>query len=401
MTKYQCENLLVLKSEKSPTITCRVFDQISDCTTCLASLKIPTLFLNADFLLCLEEAFLEEMQVRYLFFYDEDNLIGFAYCQIHPFMAEKSFKSYRSEQGAIGVKLRSVLAKLVRFKALVCGNLLLTGEYGSYFLPAYQNQKFSILENAWDQLFKHLQIEDDEVKVMFVKEYEEAKQERLRSAFSPQDYFLFSVQPSMIFHRVAQWLSFDDYLSALKSKYRIRVKAALKRRKVFSVKHLSLQDLRDEASTLQLLMQQVLDESEFRIVNLHVNYLIILKEKFAEAFQLTGYYREDQLIGFMSYFIDGRILVAHLTGFDLTINKRFDLYLNMLIDLVDACIARRSDALILSRTALEIKSSIGAVPLPMINLLKHRSKSLNLALPHVYQLLYENEPWTQRRPFKA
>ena len=100
--------------------------------------------------------------------------------------------------------------------------------------------------------------------------------------------------------------------------------------------------------------------------------LIELKNRFPERFQVQGYYLGDILVGFMSYFVDQDTIVAHLTGFDLSRNKEFDLYLNMLLELVRCTIELCCQSLILSRTALEIKSSIGAKPRPLINLLKHR-----------------------------
>ena len=342
------------------------------------------------------------MQFRYLVFIAQGKVVGISYCQIHPFIAEDSLRSFRAqrESKAIGTKLRSVLARLVRFKALICGNLLLTGEYASYFIPEYEESKFAILADTWDLLFKRLQEVDDDLKVMFVKEFESYQADKVRASFSSSDYYLFSVQPSMVLKNVDQWGSFADYLASLKSKYRVRIKRALQRSAYLTISPMTLNDLIEKESVAQELMQEVLDQSEFRIVDLQVDYLMVLKRKFPALFQVMGYYENEFLVGFMSYFVDGQKLVAHMTGFDLGKNKDLDLYLNMLINLIDKAISLRCSQLILSRTALEIKSSIGAVPVPMINLLRHRSRSINLALPHVYQLLYRNEPWVQRNPFK-
>jgi hypothetical protein len=343
------------------------------------------------------------MDFRYLIFSKADQVVGFSYCQIYPFSAEQSFKSFRShsESATIGLRLKSVLARLVKFKALVCGNLLLTGQYGFYFLPEFNQRQFSILESAWRALFAKLQDQDQEVTVLFAKEFDLKNSQLVKSSFANPDFYQFLVQPSMVYDVLPGLDSFADYLNALKSKYRLRMNSALKKReKNITLRKLSLQKLQQESSACQQLLDQVIGQSDFKIVDLKIEYLIDLKARFLERFQVQGYYYEEKLIGFMSYFIDQNAIVAHLTGFDLSRNKKFDLYLNMLLQLVRCTIEGCCQSLILSRTALEIKSSVGATPRPMINLLKHRNKSLNLALPHVYSILYQNEEWTQRKPFK-
>ena len=107
-----------------------------------------------------------------------------------------------------------------------------------------------------------------------------------------------------------------------------------------------------------------------------------------------------KLVGFMTYFIDGDRVLAHFTGFNVGLNKKLDLYLNMLIDLIDESIKAKLRYLDFSRTALEIKSSVGATPIPMINFLKHRNKTMNKILPNIFNTLYQQEEWVQRRPFR-
>ena len=54
----------------------------------------------------------------------------------------------------------------------------------------------------------------------------------------------------------------------------------------------------------------------------------------------------------------------------------------------------------LSRTALEIKSSVGAEPHDMYVYLKHQNKFVNKLLPSILNRVVPKNSWEQRSPFK-
>ena len=136
----------------------------------------------------------------------------------------------------------------------------------------------------------------------------------------------------------------------------------------------TLKDLEENRDPFQKLLNNVLHESDFRIVDFDLQYLIEVKKKLGDSFKIRAYYLNRKPVGFMTYFLDRGKMLAHFTGFDLGLNKDFDLYLNMLIDLVDQAIIGRVFELDFSRTAMEIKSSIGAVPRSMTNFIRHRNR---------------------------
>jgi hypothetical protein len=76
------------------------------------------------------------------------------------------------------------------------------------------------------------------------------------------------------------------------------------------------------------------------------------------------------------------------------------LYLNMLYDMVTYSINKKFKKVVFARTALEIKSSIGATPLKMYGLMQHSNKLINKKLDRMFDLLEPKTEWQQRHPFK-
>ena len=56
--------------------------------------------------------------------------------------------------------------------------------------------------------------------------------------------------------------------------------------------------------------------------------------------------------------------------------------------------------IIFGRTALEIKSSIGAEPIMMSGFMYHQNYWINKLLPKIYPKLEPSLVWQQRHPFK-
>ncbi|MBK8503003.1 MAG: GNAT family N-acetyltransferase [Saprospiraceae bacterium] len=393
---------VVIKPGPWKAFSCSVYTSIKECGDQIDQLQVPSILLRSAYLQAIESSLSKDMGFRYLLFFSGSQIIGFSYCQIYPFNAKKSFKVYREKHNN-GSGIKSVLAKWVNFKALVSGNLLLTGQYGYYFDPEYRINALDVLQNSWQQLFEKEAKEDCEVSVMFAKDFDANLLGQELDYLTDHNYFKFSVQPSMGLEITGDWRTIEDYLNALKSKYRIRLNQALRKSEDLRSCTLGLSELLERREEMQHLLDQILEESDFRIVNFNIRYIIEVKKTLDELFEIRGHFIGDTLVGFMTYFRDSDRVLAHFTGFNVSLNKRLDLYLNMLLDLIGESIKFKGEIKYLdfSRTALEIKSSVGATPRPMINFLKHRNRTMNKVLPNIFNALYQQEEWIQRRPFKS
>jgi hypothetical protein len=87
-------------------------------------------------------------------------------------------------------------------------------------------------------------------------------------------------------------------------------------------------------------------------------------------------------------------------GYDAEVQKENMLYLNMLYNMSEFGIAHGFKKIIFGRTALEIKSSIGAVPVKMSGFLYHRTPLINKYIAKIFPKLEPEMVWQQRHPFK-
>ncbi len=107
------------------------------------------------------------------------------------------------------------------------------------------------------------------------------------------------------------------------------------------------------------------------------------------------------MIGFFTIVHNYDVLDAHFLGYDAEFNREKHIYHNMLYDLLFVAIDTKKKHLDLSRTALEIKSSLGAQPYPMYLYLKTINPVANLFTSRALKFLAPEEIWTERNPFKG
>ena len=88
------------------------------------------------------------------------------------------------------------------------------------------------------------------------------------------------------------WKSFDDYLAALHSKYRVRVRRAFKKAAAIEKREMDINTIEESLPQIYQLYLNIAENSGFNMVNLNKTYLLGLKKKFPERFRMIGYYLE-------------------------------------------------------------------------------------------------------------
>jgi len=196
------------------------------------------------------------------------------------------------------------------------------------------------------------------------------------------------MQPNMIFELDPNWRTFQDYIDSLSSKYRVRMKRAFKKAAEIRKESLDATSILKNKKRIHQLYLGVANNSDFNSAELHEDYL-------------TGYYLEDQLIGYYTTIKNHSELEAHFLGFDYEQNVIHQTYLNILFDIVKEGIMSGVEKIVFARTALEIKSSVGATPEEMYFYARHRSNFSNRVLQTMVEYLQPKSPkWIQRHPFK-
>ena len=72
----------------------------------------------------------------------------------------------------------------------------------------------------------------------------------------------------------------------------------------------------------------------------------------------------------------------------------------MLYDMVAYAVNKGYKEIIFARTALEIKSSVGAEPIRMHGFMEHERQFLNPIMDTIFTYLEPESLWQQRHPFK-
>jgi hypothetical protein len=106
------------------------------------------------------------------------------------------------------------------------------------------------------------------------------------------------------------------------------------------------------------------------------------------------------LIGFNTLIKNGTDIDTYFLGYDEKFQREKMLYLNMLYDMIGYSINKGYNRIIFARTALEIKSSVGAKPTMMYGLIKHSNPVINLFVSRAFSYFEPKMEWQERKPFK-
>ena len=373
--------------------------------------KNSDLFLNLDYLETLEQVPPTDFSFAYLVIQHRltGKVVGFMACQIKDFDAAKSLNydaNTASFYEKIKVTTQKIVARLTRFPTLIIGNLTLTGEHSFYFdhneLTDIELKKQLYTEGVAflrKQLFDKYKIK---IAAVFVKDfYQNSPDYALMQAVKQDGYNEFQVEPNFAFDLKLSWKTLEEYTNDLASKYRVRAKRAFKKlgsdveKKEFFEERILANQLEINA-----LYNQVSKNAGFNLLELHTDYFFQMKANLGERFRLFGYFLDSKLIGFYTMIDDGEELEAHFLGYEASLNGERQIYLNMLFDLIRLGIEGKFKRIIFSRTAHEIKSSVGAEPVEMSLFIKHDNLIVNRLLVTILRILSPREKWTPRAPFK-
>ncbi|MFZ4634877.1 MAG: GNAT family N-acetyltransferase [Saprospiraceae bacterium] len=346
------------------------------------------------------------MRVGYLVFYKQDAPIGVALCQIQYFSGKNSLRveemhrSNTSRGAALADRLKARIAGFVHFHILICGNLLVTGAHGYAFdeTRIERTQAIELLDEAMKDVASTLKREEGiRVPVMLYKDLR-PEWEANRATLRQRDCLEFVIQPNMVLP--LPYPTFEEYLGAMTTKYRTRAKRAFKKAQGLEKRELTLADIVQWQDLLFAHYKGIADSAGFNMVALNPGYFAGLKRLMSDAFRVFAYFDGDKLIAFFTTIYNYGSMDAHFLGYDKSYNHDRQLYLNMLYDIVRVGIASGCSEVVFARTALEIKSSVGAEPNQLYCFVRHRSRFVNRFGRSTFRFMNTSEAWTQRHPFK-
>lgn len=370
------------------------------------------LFLQKKYLQLLENNPPENVHFVYMLYYKRSKPIGVAIGQVGNFSAEKSInennepdeKENPSTLSVVTNFIKSFFAKKVDITALVCGNALLTGESHNICFREGEvsvEEEFHILNDTMKFVQRELDKKGVYIALTYLKEYHQRQRPQAQQFLVEKNKFHeFTAQPNMVLYFRDDWKNFEDYLAAMSSKYRVRVKRAFKKGVAIQRKVFDIQDIEDNLDRIYDLYSRIAEGSVFNLVKLNPKYFVALKAKLGVDFTMIGYYIEGELTAFFTTIKNYHELEAHFLGYDEAFNREHQMYLNILYDIIKIGFDQKCRSVVFARTALEIKSSVGAEPHEMYWYLRHRNKVSNRFLSQIVDYLNPKDDWVQRKPFK-
>lgn len=274
----------------------------------------------------------------------------------------------------------------IDFKVMVLGNIIITGSDG-FIQDANVHLDFKKVSKELLKKFS-----DCDVIIM--------KDVPTTHLHATKNDIWIKMFPQMQLELRPEWLHFDDYLHALSSKYRIRIKSAFRAIQGLDMKDLDIDALWQYKHELYQLYSNVFNKAGFKIAQLDAHFLIRMKEKLGNQVKVRCFFKDSHPVAFSALLTDGTSAYAVMVGLDYALNETHKLYFNLLIDLISTSIKIQAKALNLGRTAMEIKSTLGAEPRDTYSLVKFRSITNQLMFKQLINRLKQPE-WIQRRPFKT
>jgi len=333
-----------------------------------------------------------DIEFNYIFILKGEEAIAFANTQIVTIGIETITKNI-----AMSHKLRNVVNNLFcnnHIKVLFCGNVFLSGEYGTFLKEGEAKvETFRAIAKAVKKLYRCKRL-----STIFIKDFEDESL-YITDHLKAFDYASMHVEPNMIIYLDSTWKSFEDYTSALKSKYRVKANRADAKSDVLESKLLNEEDIKMYLGELQALYQNTIDNADFNAQILNLNTYIHLKNTYKDNFIVKGYFLEGKLVGLLSAMQNGDHLDAHFIGIDYSKNKKYAIYPRILNDYVRLGIETKSSQINLGRTASEIKSTLGAQPKTLTCYCRHKYALPNKILKPFIKNVHI-KTFKQHQPFK-
>lgn len=361
------------------------------------SLAKNNLFLSKDYMKILEKSAPKNMQCYFIGLFDNDDLVGIALSQ---HINLNLLDTFGERDQCIKTMVRNILFKKYSSQVLLIGNNMLTGQNSFAFSDKIDKIiGIQTLKKASEALITILKNKGIKIHLISFKDFSEFETEHFQKA-DFEDYYPFSTQPNMVFNINKDWNSEQDYINALSKKYRDQYKRARKKADGIVKKKMHLEDIIKNEKIIYELYFHVARNAYFNTFFLAKNHFRVLKEILKDKFLFYGYFQDEKLIGFNTLIKNGDVMDTYFLGYDESIQREKMVYLNMLYDIIGYSINKGFKEIVFARTALEIKSSVGAKPIQMFGFIKHRNALINSKIEKIFSYLEPKVDWKERNPFK-
>lgn len=297
-------------------------------------------------------------------------------------------------------RLREIVFRKLASNIVVLGNNMLTGQNAFALSPKITPvQALAILGKAVDQVVTDIERSGEKVHLKVYKDFLQSDV-TLFSNLNLDEFTIFTTQPNMIFDVNPQWQTINNYISDLTKKYRDQYKRARKKADGVEKRKLDVSEIERLQPVITQLYMTVARQAPFNTFYLTQDHFLKMKQLLGDNFLFYGYFFDSKLIGFSTLIKNGSAFDTYFLGYDDTYQREKMLYLNMLYDMISYAMKKRFKSVVMARTALEIKSSVGASKIDMYGYIKHSNYLVNKLMPWLFRYFEPALEWNQRHPFK-
>lgn len=354
------------------------------------------IYLDTQYLKAIESSINTSVTFIYIVVYYNNRVVGIVYFQWieigHDFFTQEKFPK------EINTKLRAYLLKKISGSLLLCGNFFATGTNGFFF-------KELVPVNIINKIISKLRCELCSIKntssglnFVMVKEFWTDNQIEIQKELNKKTS-KFQIDVNMVLDIKPTWLSYDDYLNAMTTKYRTRAKSVIKKTSDIRVVQFNSEEIKKHETEILKLYLAVLKTASFNMIKLNTDSFYNLKKALKHNFIFNAYFKDDKMVAFSTACINKNYLDANYVGIDYSVNTIQPIYQKILHDYVRLAIDLKVNELRFGRTAETIKSSLGAKPQEMNLYVKHMNPILHTLLKHLTNYVKPSS-YEIRNPFK-
>lgn len=357
------------------------------------------LYFHRDFLKSIEINH-SEINFYYIVLVDNsNNPIALASIQIVDFYLDTVKTNFEDFIRKIKNLLRKlyILPNKKALKLLISGNTFVSGEHGIFI--THSQDKKQVIKNLAKAILHFVNSNNSiNIDAFLLKDFVNESL-FITDELKSYNYHPFSVEPNMILEINEDWISFEDYLNAIKTKFRVKAKKALQLSKDIIIKEVNYHNIENKLPQMTALYKKVVNNADFNLSHFNLESYKTLKSAFGEKYILKTYELDGKIVGFMSGMINQNSLDAHFVGLDYSLNRQYAIYQRMLYDYIQIAIAKKLKTLNFGRTASEIKSSVGAKPQDLTMYLRHK-KGITNKIVKLFLQYIQPSPFKQHFPFK-
>jgi len=357
------------------------------------------LYFHRDFLKSIEINH-SEINFYYIILVDNSNKpIALASIQIVDFYLDTVKTNFEDFIRKIKNLLRKlhILPNKKALKLLISGNTFVSGEHGIFI--THSQDKKQVIKNLAKAILHFVNSNNSiNIDAFLLKDFVNESL-FITDELKNYNYHPFSVEPNMILEINEDWISFEDYLNAIKTKFRVKAKKALQLSKDIIIKEVNDHNIENKLPQMTALYKKVVNNADFNLSHFNLESYKTLKSAFGEKYILKTYELDGKIVGFMSGMINQNSLDAHFVGLDYSLNRQYAIYQRMLYDYIQIAIAKKLKTLNFGRTASEIKSSVGAKPQDLTMYLRHK-KGITNKIVKLFLQYIQPSPFRQHFPFK-